>query len=100
MDRDLYRKYLASPEWKAIAHETRIRYGNECALCCSRFGLEVHHRHYQTVGRERPSDLVLLCQKHHRMFHGTEASDQRISTAPKAALIPFTARLPFDQELN
>lgn len=31
--------------------------------------LELHHRHYETEGREQPHDLMLLCRSCHRDEH-------------------------------
>jgi len=37
----------------------------ECFICGDTH-VEIHHLHYRTLGRERPDDLVALCEAHHR----------------------------------
>ena len=37
-------------------------YGKQCVRCGSKKRLSVHHRHYRTIGFEKPErDIVLLC---------------------------------------
>lgn len=75
-----YNEYLASPLWKARA-ATMKAFRPWCALCPSTKNLEVHHRTYERIGRERPSDLVVLCASCHRRHHGKLAEGQ--------AMLPF-----------
>lgn len=65
-----YADYLASEEWHIRAARMKA-YTPWCALCPATKDLEVHHRTYARVGRERPSDLVVLCARCHRLHHGT-----------------------------
>jgi 5-methylcytosine-specific restriction endonuclease McrA len=75
-----YQTYINSPEWRMKARAAKERAG-ECALCTSTVALEVHHRTYARLGREHPSDLVVLCSRCHRRHHGTydEAIEHQIS---------------------
>jgi len=42
--------------------------GGECEVCgVVPYRIEVHHKHYNTLGRENPSDLILLCPECHRV---------------------------------
>jgi 5-methylcytosine-specific restriction endonuclease McrA len=36
---------------------------------CGNFGSELHHRKYERLGRERPTDLEWLCAECHRRIH-------------------------------
>jgi len=65
-----YMKYITSEEWRRKAQAAKQRAG-ECALCTSTTALEVHHRTYARLGREHPSDLIVLCSRCHRRHHGT-----------------------------
>jgi len=65
-----YTSYINSSEWRMRAKAAKEQAG-ECAVCTSHNALEVHHRTYARLGRERPEDLVVLCSRHHRMIHGT-----------------------------
>lgn len=43
-----------------------------CQACGSGEDLQVHHRHYDTLGNEAPRDLVLLCDACHEATHKFE----------------------------
>ena len=66
---EMYHRYLASDHWKAKADEAKGRAGNKCERCGSRKWLEVHHKTYKKVYRERPQDLEVLCSRCHRNHH-------------------------------
>lgn len=68
-----YREYLRSPEWRAIRAEKLRQAGNQCALCPNTKRLEVHHRTYDRLGKERPDDLIVLCDRCHRRQHAVLA---------------------------
>lgn len=40
-----------------------------CERCRCRVPLELHHRHYNTQGKEEPIDLKALCRDCHRGMH-------------------------------
>lgn len=62
--------YLRSRGWAEFASVVRKRQGGRCASCGRRARLEVHHRHYATLGREKRSDVVGLCTVCHLRRHG------------------------------
>lgn len=64
-----YREYLKSDHWARRRAEALLRFGNKCALCGSAEELNVHHNTYERLGREAPTDLVVLCREHHEKFH-------------------------------
>lgn len=66
-----YTEYLTSDAWRRLAGEAKARAGYECILCASSSHLEVHHRTYARIGRERLEDLIVLCWQCHRRHHGT-----------------------------
>lgn len=63
-----YKKYIASPEWKAKAQEAKKRAGYRCQTCNSAGKLEAHHRTYDRLGNERPEDITVLCDECHGLF--------------------------------
>lgn len=63
-----YRKYLRSKAWRALRKQVLIRDGYRCQKCGSNENLQVHHRTYDNIGREKPEDLVTLCRKHHEQL--------------------------------
>jgi hypothetical protein len=63
-----YAAYRRTDHWqelRTLAHE----YYRGCVLCGTFDGLDVHHRHYQTIGAEQMTDLSVLCNEHHRHSH-------------------------------
>jgi len=78
-----YADYIQSEAWKRRAQELKQLPGvvpaGECAICGVCRNLEVHHRTYQRLGREHPSDLIVLCDGCHQRVHGRtydECADQ------------------------
>jgi hypothetical protein len=66
-----YHAYLASDKWKAKHAEYfgRWCFRRECFVCGSKKGLHLHHRTYENLGAESPSDLVALCAACHLTIH-------------------------------
>jgi hypothetical protein len=84
-----YRKYLASPQWKAKRAEAMERAGHRCEFEGYRFavgdfgplrdlwttyrceettGLHCHHTRYpRTLGAESVDTLQVLCKHHHEL---------------------------------
>jgi hypothetical protein len=66
-----YEHYLGSESWAAnrqrwlLAHEDT----QQCYICDTDSGLQLHHCSYARVGAERASDLVLLCKGCHLKVH-------------------------------
>ena len=66
-----YPRYLRTPEWQRTRADALRRAGNCCSLDVTHTGdLEVHHRTYDSLGSEQPSDLVVLCHACHQLHHG------------------------------
>lgn len=68
-----YDAYLKSDHWQHMRALAREFYGDRCVLCGATRRLDVHHRTYERKGRERLSDLILLCRKCHGRFHAEAA---------------------------
>lgn len=76
-----YQDYLKTPYWRRkraamlIVHRLRCM-SKHCTGLDSWAGgesdLHVHHRHYNTRGREQLADLYLLCADCHRRWHAGE----------------------------
>jgi 5-methylcytosine-specific restriction endonuclease McrA len=65
-----YEDYILSRRWRETALRALRRAGFRCQVCndgeCQ---LDVHHRTYQRLGREREMDLTVLCRDCHELFH-------------------------------
>lgn len=72
-----YNAYLQSEEWRRRRAQAIAHAGGRCQLCNEAKYLNVHHRTYERVGKERPEDLTVLCRKCHEHFHGITGGAQR-----------------------
>lgn len=73
-----YPEYLKSEEWQNRRADALHRARYACQLCnASDNGLDVHHRTYERVFNEWPSDLTVLCRDCHRKFHLAESGGVR-----------------------
>ena len=71
MKKNEYHEYLKSDAWLARRDACLEFWGNRCALCNEGFmQMEVHHRTYERVGNEVPTDLIALCSPCHKKMHG------------------------------
>jgi hypothetical protein len=66
-----YLEYLESDEWKAKRAAKLAEVGGKCekwtAKDCDCAGLlQVHHKNYDRLGHELMSDLMVLCEHHHK----------------------------------
>jgi 5-methylcytosine-specific restriction endonuclease McrA len=61
--------YYHSAHWKQIAAEKRRRAGYKCEICRVHSRLDVHHRHYKTLGHESMGDLLAVCRECHKYIH-------------------------------
>jgi hypothetical protein len=75
--REKYHAYLQTPEWAEKRQAALEDAGQRCQLCNSPSALNVHHRTYERVGRERLGDLTVLCRRCHEKFHGVDGSKPR-----------------------
>jgi len=85
MTSQAYNEYMQSTEWRVIRSLKLEAAGDRCEhrtlifwRCNERRRLEVHHRNYRRLGRERPSDLKVLCKAHHRQADNWRKIKNRI----------------------
>ena len=67
----LYTDYVArnSPAWRAKKEQVFWRRGQVCEACKVGWPVDVHHMTYKRLGRERLSDLMVLCRRDHDRAH-------------------------------
>lgn len=64
-----YETYIHSAEWRARADAAKDRAGYRCQVCHSNRRIEAHHRTYERLGHELDSDITVLCDDCHELFH-------------------------------
>lgn len=74
---DAYLAYLSSDGWRRVREAALDHAYHRCTVCGATGGLEVHHRHYRTLGAEAPADLVVLCRACHRDADRRRAHSRR-----------------------
>lgn len=80
-----YQEYLASNKWQELREEAIKRANGRCQLCNSTSDLRVHHRKYPKIyGTEPITDLTVLCNDCHAMFH--EKKRRKKLVIPKGRL--------------
>lgn len=62
----LYKQYLLSDKWAEKRSKMMDIAGYACEVCKSTNNLQVHHLTYDHLYNEKPSDLVVVCGKHHK----------------------------------
>lgn len=85
-----YEDYLLSSRWRQVRRQALARAQWRCqnpacpddavrwltqaeiAELAVPYSLEVHHLTYERLGRERPDDLLVLCERCHSVEHGRE----------------------------
>jgi len=67
-----YADYLKTKHWQTTKRLALEHYGNICSVCGTDKKLNVHHVSYKNRGKEKLSDLMILCKKHHEGVHGRE----------------------------
>lgn len=63
-----YYEYLLSSKWQEKRTQALELAEHRCQVCNSPDKLEVHHRSYDRLGCELPTDLTVLCQGCHALF--------------------------------
>jgi hypothetical protein len=74
-----YRQYLATEHWQTLKRRFRKSklVKNRC-YCCGADDkpLQIHHKTYRQIGKEKVSDLVELCGDCHQEVHVLSKSRQ------------------------
>jgi 5-methylcytosine-specific restriction endonuclease McrA len=64
-----YYLYIASKDWRRKVAGVLKRRGSKCEECGSTHGIQIHHKHYRTLGKESDNDLRVLCGGCHANHH-------------------------------
>lgn len=63
-----YYTYIKSKAWRKKRKKFIRMSGGQCR-CGSRRSLQVHHKHYRTLKRERFEDVEVVCKHCHEHIH-------------------------------
>lgn len=70
MTKEEYREYLNTAHWKQVRNDIYKKRKKICYCCQKEINrLEVHHKTYERIGKERRGDLVLVCPACHEEIH-------------------------------
>ena len=65
-----YQKFISSEKWNIIKHIIVRKRGYKCELCGHIRNIQLHHKNYDhKLGYEREEDLILLCDRCHKVSH-------------------------------
>lgn len=78
-----YAAYLRSAHWRAKRNEALEYHGAACDQCGTEDDLQVHHKTYARLGREKMKDLQILCADCHTKLH--EADPKWVARQQKKA---------------
>ena len=77
-----YERHIRSSQWKKMRKDI-LRMRDRCEGCGTRKFLEVHHKTYERLGRESPSDLEVVCKTCHEIAD-RERAQQGIARSARA----------------
>lgn len=95
-----YKKYIHTPEWKALRKEALERDLHRCRLCNSTEKLNVHHRVYPTDGwqNDNVDNLTTLCNSCHAKFHDKMEFENSIRDTLKNSMLVWNAKYVRNQD--
>ena len=67
-----YDEYLQTEHWQSVRKNALKRARYKCQACNSSGELHVHHKTYDHLGQEWPSDLLVVCADCHAKIHNKE----------------------------
>ena len=96
---DKKRKYTAfinSKEWYKIRARVINARGKYCEVCGNKNNIHIHHLNYKRFGgKEKNSDLQVLCKKCHMKIHGLTYDGKTQSKKKGRKGIPLYRQLAF-----
>lgn len=103
-----YELYLKSEKWKQIRIRKFKQVGRKCEVCGSKKNLQCHHLNYERLGKERLSDLQILCTDCHAIADEERRYSKGLQTyctkkwGPdwQSVVTPEYARAEFDKWLS
>ncbi len=70
MTKNEYNEYLQSEHWKIVKRNfKKLKINKKCFVCGTKISLQVHHRTYKNLYKEKLTDFIFLCNTHHEEVH-------------------------------
>ena len=64
-----YEEYMDSDAWQKKREMVLMFWNHSCSICHSSINLHIHHRTYDRLGGELITDLLVLCEECHDLYH-------------------------------
>jgi len=64
-----YREYLQTQHWQWLRADILDKRGAKCEHCGSAAKIQLHHLTYERLGKELPTDVIILCKDCHGKAH-------------------------------
>ena len=84
MKHHLWLQLSAKTRWQKTVWECLALANHVCQRCHVRPAVTAHHLNYDSLGFERPSDLLAICDECHERLHYPEAAND--NDPPRPAL--------------
>jgi 5-methylcytosine-specific restriction endonuclease McrA len=69
VERKRYQEYMQSDKWKHRRSKYFETHERKCRACSSTARIQLHHKTYVRLEKERDQDLVALCWRCHNSLH-------------------------------
>jgi 5-methylcytosine-specific restriction endonuclease McrA len=69
MTKDEYQEYLRGDWWRSRRDRVYEFADKRCQIC-NEPATNIHHNTYDNIGAELDRDLIAVCDKCHKLFHG------------------------------
>jgi hypothetical protein len=70
-----YKQYLQTEHWKEVRQFALNRAKYRCQTCSGQNNLNVHHNTYRSLWKEKATDVIVLCEECHVIFHKNRKAD-------------------------
>lgn len=89
-----YETYLESSHWKNFKKSYYILHEKKCAVCGTKLNINLHHKHYKSLGEESFDDVIPLCYDHHTRLHEYSKAHPSLTLDEASERYIAIARLP------
>ena len=69
MNKEEYKQYLLSPHWVNFKKRYYKKHKKKCRHCGSKTGVQLHHKNYARLHKEKNGDVMPLCRACHLKEH-------------------------------